>query len=149
MTWQELLVDGHAERHTTNRRELDELRSVVARNLADAAIPNLSADNRFGLAYEAALQYARMAIACAGYRIKGTSAHRTTFDALELAMGSRVSRAASYFDRCRRKRNTLSYDMAGVATDTEVREIIRETRSFGESVESWIVGRHPDWKIGP
>jgi hypothetical protein len=116
----------------------------VKRNLADAALRGLSADNRFGLAYEAALLSARMAIACAGYRIKGVGAHRSTFDALGMAMGPSSARAANYFDRCRRKRNTLSYDMAGVATDTEAREILREARRFGNDVESWIAGRFPN-----
>jgi hypothetical protein len=36
---------------------------------ADAAIPALSEDRRFATAYNAALQTAKMAIACAGYRV--------------------------------------------------------------------------------
>ena len=55
MTWQELEAQDRVSRHKTSRGELDSLREAVARNLADAAIPSLSADNRFGLACEAAL----------------------------------------------------------------------------------------------
>lgn len=56
MTWQEFLADGRAEKHAASRRELDELRNVVRRNLNDASIHRVSADNRFGIAYEAALR---------------------------------------------------------------------------------------------
>ena len=50
MTWKELLAEKRVEPHTTSKQELDDLRSAVDRNLRDAAIPQLSADNRFGLA---------------------------------------------------------------------------------------------------
>ena len=65
--------------------------SAVGRNLHDADLDALSADNRFGLAYEAVLLLAKMAIACAGYRIKGQGAHQTTFAALPLVLGPSVS----------------------------------------------------------
>ena len=50
----------------TSKQELDDLRNAVDRNLRDAAIPQLSADNRFGVAYEAALLLGKIAVACAG-----------------------------------------------------------------------------------
>jgi len=42
------------------------MRALVARDLADAHVRGLSADRRFATAYNAALQTANMAIACAG-----------------------------------------------------------------------------------
>lgn len=110
VSWKALLANHRVERHTATRRELDDLRSAVDRNLLDAALPGLSADNRFGLAYEAALPLAKMAVACAGYRAKGHAAHQTTFLALEQAMGRGISAEADYLDACRRKRHILSYD---------------------------------------
>ena len=126
MTWKELLAENRVETHATSKQELDDLRSAVERNLGDAAIPQLSADNRFGLAYEAALLLGKMAVACAGYRVKGQGAHQTTFAALKLALGAGISKTAAYLERCRRKRNELSYDMAGVVTDTEATEILAQ-----------------------
>lgn len=113
------MADKRVRPHTTRLRELDDLRAVVARDLADAAIPGLSADRRFATAYNAALQIAKMIIACAGYRVTGLGHHRTTFEAVELAMGSSIAPLALYFDTCRRKRNTLDYDAANVTSDTE------------------------------
>jgi hypothetical protein len=53
--------------HKTSKQELDDLRAVIRRDLSDAAIPALSEDRRFATAYNAALQAAKMAVACAGY----------------------------------------------------------------------------------
>jgi hypothetical protein len=76
--------------HTTSSNELDDLRAVVARDLADAAILELSADRRFATAYNAVLQIAKMVIACAGYRVSGLGHHQTTFEAVELAIMRRL-----------------------------------------------------------
>jgi len=64
---------------------------VIGRDLADAAIAGLSADRCFATAYNAALQAAKMAIACAGYRVGGLGAHQTSFEAVELAIGPTVA----------------------------------------------------------
>ena len=45
------------------------MRQLIARDLEDACVAGLSADRRFATAYNAALQAANMAVACAGYRI--------------------------------------------------------------------------------
>ena len=144
MTWNELLAETRVETHATSKQELDDLRSAVARNLRDAAIPQLSADNRFGLAYEAALLLAKMAVACAGYRVRGVGAHQTTFAALKLALGAGVNTTAAYWERCRRTRNELSYDMAGVVTDTEAAEMHAQATALQNTVEQWIAQHHPN-----
>jgi hypothetical protein len=51
------------------------MRALVARDLADAQVQGLSADRRFATAYNAALQTAKMAIACAGYRVTAKAGH--------------------------------------------------------------------------
>lgn len=56
MSWTKLLQDNKVHAHTTSIQELNEIRRLVARDLADAAIPALSEDRRFATAYNAALQ---------------------------------------------------------------------------------------------
>jgi len=65
VTWTRLLATKEARRHTTSKAELDNMRALIARDLADAALAGLSPDRRFATAYNAALQVANMAIACA------------------------------------------------------------------------------------
>jgi hypothetical protein len=138
-----LLAEKRVETHATSKQELDDLRSAVQRDLRDAAIQELSADNRFGLAYEAALLLGKMAVACAGYRVKGQGAHQTTFAALRIALGAAINSTVSYLERCRRKRNDLSYDMAGVVTDTEATEILAQATALQNTIEEWIAKKHP------
>jgi hypothetical protein len=55
MSWQQLLARRRVQAHTTHAQELQGLRTVVARDLKDAALPNLSVDRRFAIAYNAVL----------------------------------------------------------------------------------------------
>jgi uncharacterized protein (UPF0332 family) len=102
----------------------------------------LSSDRRFATAYNAVLQLAKMVIACAGYRVVGPGHHVTTFEALEMAMGSSVSMLVIYFDTCRRKRNQVDYDLVNAATETEAEELIRKAEEFRSVVEEWIRKHH-------
>lgn len=138
-----MLEERLVDRHQTSKEELVDVRNAVKRNLRDAAVPQLSADNRFGLAYEGALLLAKMAIACTGYRVKGQGAHHTTFVALKLVLGAEIDQTANYLERCRRKRNKLSYDAAGVATDQDAAELLAEATALHETVEKWIAKNHP------
>ncbi len=72
MTWTQLLASNEVHRHKTSKKELDKLRAVIARDSADASLDGVSADRRFATAYNAALQAAKMAIACAMRRISPT-----------------------------------------------------------------------------
>lgn len=149
MSWQQLLTNHRVQTHSTSRRELDGLRAVVARDLQDARVVGLSTDRQFATAYNAVLQLAKMAIACAGYRVVGAGHHQTTFEAVELAMGSRVSPLASYFDTCRRKRNILDYDNAQVVTETEAEELVQKAEEFRTRVEQWIAQHYPSLAASP
>ena len=144
MTWTKLLVDKDAQKHKTSKKELDNIRALIARDLADAGFAGLSADRRFATAYNAALQTATMAICCSGYRLASAPGHhRLTFDAARLALGASAARSLDFFEACRRKRNVIDYDQASVATETEAAEVIVEARSFLDLVEQWIVTHHP------
>src|ERR1700733_11212228 len=116
MTWQQLQNANRARKHQTSKHELDDFKTVIARYLHDAGISGLSADRSFATAYNATLQTAKMAIACAGYRVVGQGHHQVSFEAAELAAGTSVSQLVAYFELCRRKRNTLDYDVANVVS---------------------------------
>jgi hypothetical protein len=146
MTWQTLLTANRVQRHTTSRKEIEDLRALVARDLRDAGLPDLSADRRFATAYNAILQTGKMVAACAGYRVVGPGHHRTMIEAIELAMGKAVSPQTAYFETCRRKRNTLDYDLAGVVSDQESDEIVREALRFRQRVEMWIAQHHSQYR---
>jgi uncharacterized protein (UPF0332 family) len=146
VTWTQLLASNEVQRHKTSKKELDKLRAVIARDFADASLDGVSADRRFATAYNAALQAAKMAIACAGYRVTGAGHHRISFEIVKLAMGKAADPYSDYFDRCRRKRNVIDYDDAYVATETEAHEIVTKGQGFIEMVEQWIAKNHSSLK---
>jgi hypothetical protein len=124
------------------------MRALVARDLADAQVAGLSADRRFATAYNAALQAANMAIACAGYRVTAkTGHHKVTVEAITLAVGGGVSAYGDYFETCRRKRNVIDYTRSHVATDSEADEIVNKAQEFYELVEGWIKSKFPALKV--
>jgi len=74
------------------------MRELIARDLADAAVAGLSADRRFATAYNAALQAANMAIACAGYRITAKIGHhKVSLESAALALGKSAESLTDYF----------------------------------------------------
>jgi len=148
VTWTNLLANKEAQKHKTSKKELDNMRALIARDLADASLVGLSADRRFATAYNAALQAANMAIACAGYRIVSkVGHHRVSLESTKLVLGKTAHKYADYFETCRRKRNTIDYTFSNVATDTEAKEIVVQAKQFYVEVEDWITKNHPVLKM--
>ena len=148
VTWTQLLANNEVKQHKTSKNELDSIRAVITRDLADASLKGLSTDRRFATAYNAALQTAKMAIACAGYRVTtGAGHHKITFASVKLALGKSADPFVDYFDWCRRKRNVIDYDEAYVATKTEAEEIVRKAKEFSDAVERWIGHKYPPFKL--
>lgn len=118
MSWKQFLAKNEIRAHQTSKQELNNIRALIARDLADAALDGLSADPRFATAYNAALQAGTMAIACSGYRVSARAGHHAvTFEAAHLAIGAEAATLADYFDVCRRKRNVIDYMNSSVATE--------------------------------
>ena len=144
MNWQQWHSRGDLKPHRTSKPELDNMRALIARDLADAAISALSEDRRFATAYNAALQSGTMAIACSGYRVAARAGHhKITFDAAAFAIGTTAIPFARYFDTCRRKRNVIDYMNASVATQSEADELLAKCIAFNALVEQWLAANYP------
>lgn len=143
MNWNELVQQKRVTAEPSSKNEIDQLQALAARNLADAALPNLSPDGKFSLAYNAARTLATIAIRASGYRVKAMGgAHHNTFLALEAAMGLSVASMAAYFDSCRTKRNELSYDAANVVGACDAEELRKKTETFRRTLTRWLAEHH-------
>ncbi len=129
MSLKSLLSSKKIQNHTTSENEIENLREVVIRDIADASIEALSADRRFATAYNAVLQISKMAIACADYRVKaGAGHHLKTFEAVKEIVGTdEAENLTDYFDLCRRKRNKIDYDSTEVVSKSEAEELLEKT----------------------
>ena len=104
------MASRDVQRHRTSKKELDDIRALIARDLADAGVTAVSADRRFATAYNAGLLTAHMVIACAGYRVTAkTGHHKISFESVKLALGAGTDKYADYFETCRRKRNVIEH----------------------------------------
>ena len=143
MSWARLLASKDVQKHKTSRQEIDNMRELIARDLADAAVTGVSADRRFATAYNAVLQAGNMAVACAGYRVSSKIGHhRVSIESTRLALGPAADKYADYFETCRRKRNLIEYTHSHVATESEAKEILEKAAEFCELVETWIAKHH-------
>ena len=79
--------NGWIREHRTSRQETTNLFAIVERDLSDAASTQLSADWRFGIAYNAALKLCTILLFARGYRPEKSLAHFRTIQSLPLILG--------------------------------------------------------------
>jgi len=137
------LKNGWLLEHRPSRLETSHLLDLVDRDLADCRNAALSKDWRFNIAYNAALQCAKAALAAAGYRaVKGVHHYRVILS-LEHTVGL-DKKAVNALDAFRKKRNTSEYNHAGAITDKELDEITALAERLRRLVERWIHSEHPE-----
>lgn len=142
------LASKRIERHLTSSNELAGLRKLIARDMADAIVPGLSADRTFATAYNAVLQLSKMVLACAGYRVSATlpGHHQTTFEVAGLILGAPGRQLTDYFETCRRKRNVIDYDSAEVTKDSQASELLEKAAGYRSLVDGWIAKNKPKYR---
>jgi len=121
------------------------LLEIVDRDLRDAQQRGVSADWRFGIAYNAALKLCTILIYTEGYRPEKTLAHYRTLQALPLILGPEREDDAGYLDSCRAKRNAVEYDYVGGATNADADELITFTIELRKNVLGWMKKTHPEY----
>jgi len=134
---------GWLTRHTTSRTEIRDLLAVVDRDLADAAVSNLSADWRMNIAYNAALQVSTAALAAAGYRAARDSHHFRVIQSLRETISADASTVLT-FDAFRKKRNTSGYDRAGLVSDADADAMRALAQRLRVDVVAWLSDNHDE-----
>jgi hypothetical protein len=142
MSWTKLLANKTVTELAPTKTEIDKLRALAARSLSDVAVPGLSTDMQFILAYDAARTLSLMVVRASGYRPKSVGSHYNTFLALEAADPAFAAQSA-YFDGCRIKRNISEYEFAGGVSDTDAEGLLEAVRQFAKDAEAWIKVHHP------
>lgn len=146
MSLQQWTENGWLRPHQTSAQEIADLLTIVTRDLADAE-GNISADWRFGIAYNAALKLGTILLHASGYRPEKTLQHYRTITALPEILGKQWEDEADYLETCRRKRNIAEYDRAGVITEQEATELVTFCRELRQEVLDWLHQTHP--KLAP
>jgi hypothetical protein len=79
--------NGWLRSHKTSKQEVSNLLGIVERDLKDAESSDISADWRFGIAYNAALKLCTILLGAQGYRAEKNLQHYRTIQALPLILG--------------------------------------------------------------
>lgn len=142
MSLRDWLANRWLVEHTTSPAEIADLLDVVRRDLADAAIESLSPDWGMGIAYNAALQLATIALAASGFRAARERSHERTILSLRYTVGVDQD-SIDTLDAARRRRNASNYDRAGTASPSEAAEIFELAVALRDTVMTWLERHHP------
>jgi uncharacterized protein (UPF0332 family) len=136
----EWLKNGWLIEHKTSPKEIEDLFRIVDRDLKDCEVTKLSPDWRLNIAYNAALQCAKAAVAVAGYRPARESHHYRLIHSLAHTIQA-DDKLIIQFDMFRKKRNISDYLRAGEISDLEVKEMIALAKKLRHRVAEWIKSR--------
>jgi len=88
MTLKQWAANGWLRDHRSSAEEIGNLLAIVERDLKDAAEGIISADWRFGIAYNAALKLCTILLYAEGYKAERTLHHYRTIQAFPFILGS-------------------------------------------------------------
>jgi len=142
MSLQDWEKKGWVTKHKTSPQEIEELFQIADRDLKDCQAKDLSEDWRFNIAYNAALQLAKAALAAAGYRTSREAQHFRVIQSLQFTLGLKDS-MIDQLDAFRKKRNISDYERAGLVSEMEVEEAIALARQLRKQVEGRIHTNNP------
>lgn len=135
--------NGWLRAHRTGREEINNLLSIVARDLLGAQ-RDISPDWRFGIAYNAALKLCTIPLYAQGYRPSREVQHYRTLAAFPEILGEVKKADAEYLGDCRKKRNVVEYDFVGGASESDANELIGFVKEFRDEVIAWLKKNHPE-----
>ena len=143
MSLNEWQKNGWVIKHQSSRQEIEHLSKLIDRDLADCRISGLSADWRFNIAYNAALQCAQAALAAVGFRASKDGHHYRLIQSLKLTVDV-DNRFVRKLDVFRKKRNVSEYNKAGSITEIELGEMIDLAGQLRKATEAWLAERYPE-----
>ena len=144
MTLKQWADNSWLKSHKTSAEEIGNLRAIVDRDIKDAIEGGISADWRFGIAYNAALKLCTILLYAEGYKAERTLQHYRTIQALPLILGLARNKDANYLDACRSKRNVVEYDYIGGVTENDAIELIDFVKELKNDVETWLNVNHSE-----
>lgn len=142
MSLKNWLDNGWLRPHKTSKAEIEDLLKIVERDLKDSSRKEISADWRFGIAYNAALKLCTILLYSEGYRPEKNLAHFRTIQALPFILGTEKTSYSDYLDTCRIKRNSTEYDYAGGVSDNDAEELKEFVYRFKDEVMEWLKKNH-------
>lgn len=149
MTLANLLAIQRLLAFSATPQGVQRLLTAAARNLADAQLKQLSAENRFDAAYKRIMQCAMLGLWAQGYRTSTSQPghHQTALQALPLTMGL-PNDIIIVLDVLRKQRNLNDYEGDPV-NDSVVRECLVQATSLLAHTQGFLKANFPALLVSP
>ena len=127
-----------------DRALIAKLMAAAQRNIADAQLQGLSAENRFDAAYKAIMQSAMVALHANGYRTLTSKPghHQTAIQTLPSSVGLPPTQVI-VLDALRKQRNNADYS-GDLIADAAAAECLASAVELLAHVRAWIKVNRPD-----
>jgi hypothetical protein len=144
MTLENLLAIHRLQPFEASSSGVQRLLASAQRNLDDARLAALSADNRFDAAYKTIMQCAMIGLWAKGYRTVTSQPghHQTALQALPKTMNVNNDKVI-IFDTLRKQRNLNDYEGAPV-TDAAVAECLAQAEALLSHTRKWLKTHRPE-----
>jgi len=144
MTLDSLLAIHKLVRQSPDKAGIGRLLGAADRNLADAKLQALSADNRFDAAYKSIMQCAMVALWAKGYRTSTSQPghHQTAIQTLPKTLGV-SAQTVIVLDALRKQRNASDYEgdpVSGKALDS----CLQEVGTLRAMLQQWLESEYPE-----
>ena len=118
--------------------------SAAERNIADAYVMEISAENRFDVAYKAIMQLANVALQANGYRTLTTKPghHMTMIQTLSQTVGL-DNQTVIVLDALRKQRNVADYS-GDITPASAVDECISHAEDLLYKINCWLKENKPE-----
>ena len=140
----ENLLGRSLERVVPERAGIARMLAAAERNVADAQLAGLSAENKFDAAYKAIMQCAMIALRANGYRTLTSRPghHQTALQTLPLTIALANERMI-VLDALRKQRNLADYEGDPVTAQTVV-DCLAQARQLLADVKAWLAANKPE-----
>jgi hypothetical protein len=138
------LVGISLEKIKPDAAVIGRLLSAARRNIADAHVREISAENRFDAAYKAIMQLANAALQASGFRTLTSKPghHMTMIQTLSQTIGV-DKRTVIVLDALRKQRNVADYS-GDVVPMSAVEECVSHAEVLLKSVTDWLKENQPE-----
>ncbi len=138
------LVGISLDRVTPDAAAIGRLLTAAARNIADAQVNAISAENRFDAAYKAIMQLANAVLQAQGYRTLTSKPghHMTMIQTLGQTVGLPRETIIA-LDALRKQRNVADYS-GDIVTPAAVEACLVQAQALQQEVMQWLKQHKPE-----
>lgn len=144
----QLQDSGRLETIRIERAQVVKLVQGAYQDLKEARITFPVSDRAAYLfAYTAMLKIGRSLLFLKGYRPKGLGQHSTVIEVADFLLGKGFSSLTDQFDRMRKKRNLLMYDVGVLISHAETEESFKTAEKYLDKIREFMEKQDPQLRF--